>query len=51
LWLVKADIREPLMYGAVLAVLLSYRILAWIGLVAKKRRGAVAGRRAEAAAE
>jgi len=51
LWLVKADIREPLMYGAVLAVLLSYRILAWIGLVAKKRRGAVAGRCAEAAAE
>ena len=29
LWLVKADIRKPLEYGAVLAVLLVYRIVAW----------------------
>ncbi len=30
LWLVKADIREPLEYGAILAVLLSYRVAVWI---------------------
>ena len=29
IWLVKADLRRPLMYGAVLAVLLAYRIGAW----------------------
>ena len=29
LWLVKADIRKPLEYGAVLAVLLVYRIVVW----------------------
>lgn len=30
LWLVKKDIREPLEYGAILMVLLSYRVVAWI---------------------
>ncbi len=30
LWLVKADIRKPLEYGAVLAVLLGYRAVLWI---------------------
>jgi methionine sulfoxide reductase heme-binding subunit len=30
LWLVKADIRKPLEYGALLAVLLSYRVVIWI---------------------
>jgi methionine sulfoxide reductase heme-binding subunit len=30
LWLVKADIRKPLEYGAILAALLSYRVLVWI---------------------
>src|SRR5438477_12895289 len=30
LWLVKKDIREPLEYGAVLAVLLGYRIVVWL---------------------
>jgi methionine sulfoxide reductase heme-binding subunit len=29
LWLVKADIRKPLAYGAVLAVLLGYRVAMW----------------------
>lgn len=29
IWLVKADLRRPLTYGAVLAVLLAYRIAAW----------------------
>jgi sulfoxide reductase heme-binding subunit YedZ len=51
LWLVKADIRKPLIYGAILAVLLSYRVLIWIGPVIKKRRVALGPRRAEAAAE
>src|SRR6202047_2133626 len=30
-WLVKADIREPLKYGSILAVLLGYRIAVWAG--------------------
>lgn len=29
IWLVKADLRKPLEYGAVLAVLLTYRLVAW----------------------
>jgi sulfoxide reductase heme-binding subunit YedZ len=29
LWLVKADIRKPLLYGFILAVLLGYRLLMW----------------------
>jgi methionine sulfoxide reductase heme-binding subunit len=51
LWLVKADIRKPLIYGAILAVLLSYRIVVWIGPVLNKRRLALPQRRAEAATE
>jgi sulfoxide reductase heme-binding subunit YedZ len=35
IWLVKADLRKPLEYGAVLAVLLLYRLAAWLGLRAK----------------
>lgn len=35
IWLVKADLRRPLTYGAVLAVLLTYRAAAW--LLAKKK--------------
>ena len=38
LWLVKADIRKPLEYGAILAVLLSYRIAAW-GVPKLRARG------------
>lgn len=30
LWLVKADIRKPLEYAAILAVLLAYRLLVWL---------------------
>ena len=30
LWLVKADIRKPLLYGFILAVLLGYRLLMWV---------------------
>lgn len=29
IWLIKADLRRPLTYGAVLAVLLAFRIAAW----------------------
>ena len=29
IWLVKADLRRPLTYGAVLALLLAFRIIAW----------------------
>jgi methionine sulfoxide reductase heme-binding subunit len=29
-WLVKSDIRLPLMYGAILAVLMLYRVAAWM---------------------
>src|ERR671914_906686 len=36
-WLVKADIRRPLQYGAVLAVLLGFRLLAkWWPLILKR---------------
>jgi methionine sulfoxide reductase heme-binding subunit len=36
-WLVKADIRRPVQYGAVLAVLLGYRLVAgWLPLLAER---------------
>lgn len=38
IWLVKADIRKPLEYGALLAVLLGYRVIAWVTTSLKKRR-------------
>ena len=41
-WLVKIDIHKPLQYAFVLAVLLTYRIVAWIG-----RRSEVRGQIAE----
>jgi len=37
LWLVKADIREPVEYGIILAVLLFYRMAAWIYPLLQKR--------------
>jgi methionine sulfoxide reductase heme-binding subunit len=30
LWLVKADIHKPLEYGAMLSVLLAYRLMVWL---------------------
>jgi methionine sulfoxide reductase heme-binding subunit len=36
LWLVKADIRKPLEYGAILTVLLTYRIVVWTRPLIKK---------------
>ena len=51
LWLVKADIRKPLIYGAILSVLLLYRVAVWIGPVLRNRRQPVPARQTEAAAE
>jgi len=51
LWLVKADIRKPLIYGAILAALLSYRVVVWIGPIVKKRRQALPMHRVEATAK
>jgi sulfoxide reductase heme-binding subunit YedZ len=41
IWLVKADLRRPLTYGAILAVLLAYRLAAWLVARARTRRAAV----------
>ena len=38
IWLVKADLRRPLTYGAILAVLLAYRLAAWLVARARTRR-------------
>ena len=48
LWLVKADIRKPMEYGAVLAVLLGYRVMVWWLPRLKRRTAGVP--RAESAA-
>ena len=37
IWLVKADLRQPLTYGAVLVVLLAYRIVVWATAKAKTK--------------
>jgi sulfoxide reductase heme-binding subunit YedZ len=37
-WLVKSDIRVPAMYGAIVTVLLGYRVIAWM----RKRKPAAA---------
>ncbi|HEX7892859.1 MAG TPA: protein-methionine-sulfoxide reductase heme-binding subunit MsrQ [Terriglobales bacterium] len=50
LWLVKADKRKPLEYGAILLVLLSYRVGIWLVPSLGKRR-AVPAVRTPAAAE
>src|SRR5690349_17427792 len=49
LWLVKADIRKPLVYGAVLAVLLAYRIWVWFQPRLKKRAAVLAASRVQTA--
>ncbi|MGC2743790.1 MAG: protein-methionine-sulfoxide reductase heme-binding subunit MsrQ [Candidatus Angelobacter sp.] len=38
IWLVKADLRRPLTYGAVLAGLLAYRLIAWLVARLRARR-------------
>ena len=39
IWLVKADLRRPLTYGAILAGLLAYRVLAWVISKSASQRG------------
>ena len=41
IWLVKADLRRPLTYGAILAVLLAYRLAVWLVARLRTRRTAV----------
>ena len=41
IWLVKADLRRPLTYGAILSVLLAYRLVAWLVARVRTRRAAV----------
>jgi sulfoxide reductase heme-binding subunit YedZ len=50
-WLVKADIREPLEYGAILALLLGYRLVIWIRSSITKSGNVAGARRVPAAAE
>jgi len=44
IWLVKADLKKPLEYAAVLAVLMLYRLVVWIGSRRTPGKAAVAGR-------
>jgi sulfoxide reductase heme-binding subunit YedZ len=37
IWLVKADLRRPLTYGAILATLLAYRVASWAAAKTKSR--------------
>jgi sulfoxide reductase heme-binding subunit YedZ len=41
-WLVKSDVREPLMYGAMLAILMGFRVWMWT----RKKPAPVAPQRA-----
>jgi methionine sulfoxide reductase heme-binding subunit len=41
IWLVKADLRRPLTYGSILAVLLAYRLVSWLVARARSRRATV----------
>jgi sulfoxide reductase heme-binding subunit YedZ len=46
-WLVKADIRRPMQYGAVLALLLGYRLFSkWVPLIASRFSGQTSAVRA-----
>jgi sulfoxide reductase heme-binding subunit YedZ len=38
LWLVKADLTKPLQYGAILTLLLGYRVFEWVRPKAEQRR-------------
>jgi len=51
LWLVKADIRKPLEYGAILVVLLSYRAVLWMLPKMQTRNQSSLPRRAQAVPE
>jgi sulfoxide reductase heme-binding subunit YedZ len=41
-WLVKSDVRLPLLYGGILAVLMVYRLLTWMLSKSTKRNVAAA---------
>ncbi len=41
IWLVKADLRRPLTYGSVLALLLAFRVITWIKARLSSRSAAV----------
>jgi sulfoxide reductase heme-binding subunit YedZ len=41
IWLVKADLKKPLEYGVVLAVLMLYRFGAWLATRVKSNQGAI----------
>jgi methionine sulfoxide reductase heme-binding subunit len=41
IWLVKADLRRPLTYGAVLALLLAFRVITWVRTRLSSRSAAV----------
>ncbi len=43
-WLVKSDIREPVMYGAILTVLMAYRLGAWFSTPAKRPTASLAAK-------
>ena len=43
IWLVKADLRKPLQYALVLAVLMVYRVVVWAGAKAKANPAVAAG--------
>jgi len=49
-WLVKSDIREPVMYGAMLTVLMAYRAGVWLRSEAKRPVAKAPQKTAEAAA-
>lgn len=46
IWLVKADLRRPLTFGSILAVLLSYRVISWLLSRARTRAAVPAVRSA-----
>jgi len=43
IWLVKADLRKPLQYASVFALLMAYRVFVWAGVKAKANPGVAAG--------
>ena len=47
-WLVKSDVREPLMYGAILTVLMAYRAGIWLRSPQKRPAVRAQGKSAEA---
>lgn len=49
IWLVKADLRRPLTYGAILCLLLTFRIAAW--MIAKTKSRTAIAVRAEAGSQ